>query len=999
VTCYSWRPNYRVEGPRLRKSSIRILLACFAAFLATSAYAAKSWTGAVSNLWSVGGNWSGGIPPVAGDDLVFPNGAANQTMVNDLPAGLALNSLAFTSGPYSLSGNGIGLSAGLSTGTLTISAPITLNANQTFTTADANFAGPIDLNGKTLTVNASGITAISGSLIGSGALIVSADPGSFDLTGTSSFTGTITLQGSLSNMYVGGTVTNATFIGNSGTRLRADGTLAATSLVGGALIVGNKSFNTIGIVSTGNLSFQSGFLNLDIINPTPGTGHDQIRVTGTVSLTGPTLAVSLPSTLPTAGQTFVIIDNDGTDPVVGTFSTLPEGATLTVGPVSFRISYVGGTGNDITLTVLSTAKSWTGAVSNLWSVGGNWSGGIPPVAGDDLVFPNGAANQTMVNDLPAGLGLNSLAFTSTSGPYSLSGNGIGLGAGLSMFCCTTDTISAPIILNANQTFTTAEANFAGPIDLNGKTLTITASSITTLSGSLIGSGALIVSADPGSFDLTGTSSFTGTITLQGSLSNMYVGGSVTNATFTGNSGTRLRADGTLAATSLVGAALSVGNRFPNTIGIVSTGNLSLQSGFLNLDLITPTPGTGHDQIRVTGTVSLTGPTLAVSLPSTLPTAGQTFVIIDNDGTDPVVGTFSTLPEGATLTVGPVSFRISYVGGTGNDVVLTTLASTATALTSSKNPTVTGELFTLTAHVTSGSGVPTGSVVFTDGAVALGTAPLDGSGNAALPVGLHAGSHTITATYPGAGLFAPSSASIAQTVDKGTAALSLNASPSPSIDNQSVAITIHATAVAPAVGIPSGSITLRVDGQAVATAPLDATGNATATLSPIASGLHTITADYGGSSEFLAASAQITQQVMPRISIHDTTIAEGATDTIVHVTVTLSGPSNQTITVAYASADVTATAGSDYIAVTGNLQFAPGITSQTIDITIKADSTPEHPEVFHVSLSSPTNAAIDRGQATIMITDPAMIPTVSELVLLLLGGTLALIGVSRFGRGG
>lgn len=52
--------------------------------------------------------------------------------------------------------------------------------------------------------------------------------------------------------------------------------------------------------------------------------------------------------------------------------------------------------------------------------------------------------------------------------------------------------------------------------------------------------------------------------------------------------------------------------------------------------------------------------------------GDTFTIIDNKTTYPMSGTFKDLPEGAEITVGGVTFKISYVGGDGNDVVLTAL---------------------------------------------------------------------------------------------------------------------------------------------------------------------------------------------------------------------------------------------------------------------------------------------------------------------------------------
>lgn len=56
--------------------------------------------------------------------------------------------------------------------------------------------------------------------------------------------------------------------------------------------------------------------------------------------------------------------------------------------------------------------------------------------------------------------------------------------------------------------------------------------------------------------------------------------------------------------------------------------------------------------------------------------GHTYLLIANDGTDAVVGTFAGLPEGSVITSNGQRFQISYVGGTGNDVVLTALATPA-----------------------------------------------------------------------------------------------------------------------------------------------------------------------------------------------------------------------------------------------------------------------------------------------------------------------------------
>ena len=118
--------------------------------------------------------------------------------------------------------------------------------------------------------------------------------------------------------------------------------------------------------------------------------------------------------------------------------------------------------------------------------------------------------------------------------------------------------------------------------------------------------------------------------------------------------------------SATGASVSPGL----SPGIINTGNLTLGAGTTtNMEINGLTVGTQYDQLNVTGTVSI-NPT--ASLNPTLgfiPTAGNSFTIINNDGADAVSGTFYGLPEGTVFYVLTTAFKISYVGGTGNDVVL------------------------------------------------------------------------------------------------------------------------------------------------------------------------------------------------------------------------------------------------------------------------------------------------------------------------------------------
>src|SRR5262249_4123690 len=79
-----------------------------------------------------------------------------------------------------------------------------------------------------------------------------------------------------------------------------------------------------------------------------------------------------------------------------------------------------------------------------------------------------------------------------------------------------------------------------------------------------------------------------------------------------------------------------------------------------------------------------------------------------------------------------------------------------------------------------------------------------------------------------------------------------------------------------------------------------------------------------------------------------------------VTVYLSPASTQTVTVNYATSDETATAGSDYQAVSGTLTFAPGQTSQNVTVNVYGDTVDESDESFVFNLSNAVNASINTG---------------------------------------
>jgi hypothetical protein len=86
------------------------------------------------------------------------------------------------------------------------------------------------------------------------------------------------------------------------------------------------------------------------------------------------------------------------------------------------------------------------------------------------------------------------------------------------------------------------------------------------------------------------------------------------------------------------------------------------------------------------------------------------------------------------------------------------------------------------------------------------------------------------------------------------------------------------------------------------------------------------------------------------------------------TVTLAKATPLKVTVAYASANGTATAGSDFTASSGNLVFSPGETSKTVSVPIIGDTIGEPDETFTLALSNPVNAVLGQASGTGTITN-------------------------------
>jgi len=349
-----------------------------------------SWTGGTAAGWNSPGNWSPSGPPGVGDTALFDGVFINQP---NLTTGATVGTLHMATGVVqnvTLSANpgavlnisGLGI---LGTGilvdntnafTLTITASLGVNNNQAWTNNSGNLftvsAANISLSGNALTVNGTGNTLISSIISGipAGSTLTKDGSGTLTLTGTNIYTrGTTVSDGTLlvNNTAGSGTGTGSVTVSNAGTTLGGTGTMTgAVTVNAGANIAPGSGGNNTAILNTGALTLAStSNFRVDINGTTVGSGYDQLNVaTGGVTITGSNLVVTVGTTL-SLGQTFTILNKVAGGAITGTFAGIPQGGTVVASDGTvFSVSYTGGDGNDIVLTVVAAPvpepSTWMG---------------------------------------------------------------------------------------------------------------------------------------------------------------------------------------------------------------------------------------------------------------------------------------------------------------------------------------------------------------------------------------------------------------------------------------------------------------------------------------------------------------------------------------------------------------------------------------------------------------------------------------------------------------
>jgi hypothetical protein len=226
-------------------------------------------------------------------------------------------------------------------------------------------------------------------------------------------------------------------------------------------------------------------------------------------------------------------------------------------------------------------------------------------------------------------------------------------------------------------------------------------------------------------------------------------------------------------------------------------------------------------------------------------------------------TFST----SALTAGNHPITVVY-GGDVNFAISTSSPliqvvnsiQSAISVVSSANPSTQGQSVTFTATVTGLIVTPTGSVTFKDGTATLGTASLNGSGQAAFTTStLTGGNHPITAVYSGDATYAGSSSpSLVQTVNLSSNIISITSSINPSAPGQTIVFT---ATVGTSSAAPTGTVTFRDGTVTLGTAVLAGGGQATLTTSALSAGIHSIAALYSGDADFESSTSSPLMQIV------------------------------------------------------------------------------------------------------------------------------------------
>ncbi len=329
---------------------------------------------------------------------------------------------------------------------------------------------------------------------------------------------------------------------------------------------------------------------------------------------------------------------------------------------------------------------------------------------------------------------------------------------------------------------------------------------------------------------TGTVTFmSGTVTLgTAPVSAGGVASISTSVLPTGTDGITATYSGDTNYNAATGSAQQTVNKIVPTVGVSTSG-----------------PSTYGGSVTVTATLPA-GATGTVTFMSGTTTLGSGTV--NSSGTVSISTT--TLPGGTDPITVSYGGDTNYTAATGTGSQSVSKATVTSTLTSSLNPSVSGNSVTFTDTLPS---TVTGTVTFSSGGVIIGTGTVTSGVASVTTTSLPAGSEVVTATYNGDSNYNTSVATVTQTVTKATPTVGVTTT-GPSTYGGSVGVT----ATLPAG--TTGTVTFTSGGVVIGSGTVSSTGTVTITTTNLPVGSDPITASYGGDSNNNPVSGTVTQTV-------------------------------------------------------------------------------------------------------------------------------------------
>jgi len=356
-----------------------------------------------------------------------------------------------------------------------------------------------------------------------------------------------------------------------------------------------------------------------------------------------------------------------------------------------------------------------------------------------------------------------------------------------------------------------------------------------------------------------------------------------------------------------------------------------------------------------------------------------------------------------LPAGTSSITASYNGSADFDASGSAALSqvvnpgdTLTTLSSSLDPAAFGKSVKFEAKVTSliAGVTPKGSVTFMNGTATLGTETLNSSGEASISTtALPEGTDIITASYNGSADFnASSSADFSEIVTTAASTTKITSSLNPAPYTQAVTFTTTVTSTA---GKPSGTVTFMNGTSTLGTGTLNGSGVATFTTSELPVGTYSITASYGGATDFSTSnSAALSQLIETDASTTTigTSLSKSAYGQAVTFTATVTSPAGRP------TGTVTFTSGTTILG-TGTLNGSGMATFTTSELAVGTHSiTAVYAGAtdFSTSKSAAISQVVDADKTTTTLASSLNPSTQGQSVTLTATVTSAIAGTTPAG---